>query len=203
MLILALNGSPHREGNTAFLLNNALAEIKAAGVETSLLQVAEGIYDAKNPFCLCCSTPCDGRCYKNTRLAEMFDLLRRADGILLGSPVYFGTVSAQLKSFWDKTRLLRREKYLINVVGGALAVGGSRFGGQETTLRALQDMMLCQGMIVVGDAHLEEDAGHQGACAQQPAAADVSGPARARVLARHVLEVAEVTAGLRRRGVVE
>ena len=92
----------------------------------------------------------------------MFDLLRRADGILLGSPVYFGTVSAQLKSFWDKTRLLRREKYLINVVGGALAVGGSRFGGQETTLRALQDMMLCQGMIVVGDAHLEEDAGHQG-----------------------------------------
>ncbi len=203
MFILALNGSPHREGNTAFLLNSALAEIKSVRVETGLLQVAEGIYDAKNPFCLYCSTPCDGRCYKNTKLAEMLDLMSKADGILLGSPVYFGTVSAQVKSFWDKTRLLRREKYLLNVVGGALAVGGSRFGGQETTLSALQDMMLCQGMIVVGDAHHEDDAGHLGACAQQPATADVSGLARARILAKHILEVAEATAGLRRRRVVK
>lgn len=203
MFILALNGSPHREGNTVIMLNNALEEIKAAGVETSLVHVSEGMSDVKNPFCLYCSTPCDGRCYNNTRLGEMFDLMRRADGILLGSPVYFGTVSAQVKSFWDKTRLLRREKYLLNVVGGALAVGGSRFGGQETTLRALQDMMLCQGMIVVGDAHQDDDAGHQGACAQQPSAADLAGLARARILARHVLEVAEATSGLRRRRVIE
>ena len=77
------------EKGILLLLNNALAEIKAAGVETSLLQVAEGIYDAK-PFCLCCT--CDRRC-KNTRLAEMFDLLRRADGILLGGPC----ISAQFQ----------------------------------------------------------------------------------------------------------
>lgn len=199
MFILALNGSPYREGNTAVMLNNALEEIKAPGVETILLQVSEGLSDVKNPFCLYCSTPCDGRCYKNTRLAEMFELMSRADGILLGSPVYFGTVSAQLKSFWDKTRLLRREKYLLNVVGGALAVGGSRFGGQETTLRAVHDMMLCQGMILVGDAHPDDDAGHHGACAQQPSISDLSGLARSRILARHVLEVAAATSGLRRR----
>lgn len=199
MFILALNGSPHREGNTAFMLNNALEEIKNAGVETSLIQVSEGLSDVKNPFCRHCITPCDGRCYSNTRLAEMFELMRRADGILFGSPVYFGTVSAQIKAFWDKTRLLRREKYLLNVVGGALAVGGSRFGGQETTLRALQDMMLCQGMIVVGDAHPDDDAGHQGACVQQPSETDLSGLARSRILARHVLAVAEATADLRLR----
>lgn len=199
VFILALNGSPRREGNTTYLLNNALEEIKAYGVETRLLQVTDGLADVRNPFCLYCSTPCDGRCYDNTRLAEMFDLMRRADGILMGSPVYFGTVSAQVKSFWDKTRLLRREKYLLNVVGGALAVGGSRFGGQETTLRAIQDMMLCQGMIVVGDAHKDDDAGHQGACAQQPAADDLPGLARSRILAKHVLEVAEATSHLRRK----
>ena len=199
MFILALNGSPHKEGNTAVLLNNALKEIRADGVKTGLLHVAEGVYDARNPFCLYCSTPCDGRCYKNTRLGKMLNLLGRADGVLLGSPVYFGTVSAQLKSFWDKTRALRREKQLLNVVGGALAVGGSRFGGQETTLRALQDMMLCQGMIVVGDAHQDDDAGHQGACAQQPAGDDRAGLARSRILARHVLQVARSTVGLRQR----
>ncbi|HOV80096.1 MAG TPA: flavodoxin family protein [Bacillota bacterium] len=199
MLILALNGSPHKEGNTALLLNAALEAAESAGARTGLLHVCEEISDAVIPFCFYCSTPCDMKCYRGTRLEHAFELMRRADGILLGSPVYFGTVSAPLKSFWDKTRLLRSEKSLLNVVGGALAVGASRFGGQETTVRALQDMMLCQGMIVVGDGSYEDDAGHQGACAQQPSGADLAGLRRSRILARRVVEVAAATSSLRKR----
>ncbi len=199
MYILALNGSPHREGNTAFMLGAALEEVASAGARTGLIHVSEELADVKYPFCLYCSSPCDGRCYKNSKLAKVLELMRKADGVLLGSPVYFGTVSAPLKCFWDKTRILRSEKQLLNVVGGALAVGASRFGGQETTLRALQDMMLCQGMIVVGDGHLEDDAGHQGACAQQPSRSDMSGLERSRILGRRVLIVAKATSGLRKR----
>lgn len=201
MFILALNGSSHREGNTACMLSAALEAVKAAGARTAMIHVSESVSDARTPFCLYCSTPCEARCYKDTRLASVFELMRQADGILLGSPVHFGTVSAQLKSFWDKTRLLRSEKSLLNVVGGALAVGASRFGGQETTVRTLQDMMFCQGMIVVGDGHREDNAGHQGACAQQPSGADVEGLKRSRILAGRVLEVAETTSGLRKRTV--
>ena len=199
MFILALNGSSHREGNTAILLGAALAVVQAAGASTALIQVSESLAGVTTPFCHYCSTPCEAGCYRDTGLASAFELMRQADGLLLGSPVHFGTVSAQLKAFWDKTRLLRSDKSLLNVVGGARAVGASRFGGQETTVRALQDMMLCQGMIVVGDGSPEDDAGHQGACAQRPSGSDLEGLKRSRILARRVLEVAEATNRLRRR----
>lgn len=197
MLILAVNGSPHREGNTAMMLKAALEEIKGPGVETGFIQVSEALSGLKQPYCICCSTPCTGKCYRGTQLEEVFNLFRRADGIILGSPVYFGTVSAQLKTLWDKSRLLRKEKVLLNVVGGAVVNGGARFGGQETTLRAMHDMMLVQGMTVVGDGYVEDDAGHQGACAKRPVQEDPQGFARARILGKRILEVARATRELR------
>ena len=45
-----------------------------------------------------------------------------------------------------------------------------RFGGQETTIKAIHDLMLVQGLIIVGDGHRDFDSGHQGACAQRPVA---------------------------------
>lgn len=197
MFIVGINGSPNKKGNTAFMLKTALEAAEAAGARTAVIHVADSLAGTGQPFCVYCSMPCDARCYRGTPLAEALQILREADGILVGSPVYFGTVSAQLKSFWDKTRLLRSEKSLLNVVGGVLAVGASRFGGQETTVRAIQDMMFCQGMIVVGDGHLDDDAGHQGACAQRPSASDVVGLKRCRILARRIVEVAQATVGLR------
>ncbi|OAT85808.1 flavodoxin family protein [Desulfotomaculum copahuensis] len=199
MLILAINGSPRASGSTAKLLLSTQEVFTTAGAEFVLLQVSEALTALKTPYCVVCSNPCTGKCYAGTPLAGMLALMRRADGLLIGSPVYFSTVSAQLKSFWDRTRLLRRDKALVNVVGGALAVGGARFGGQETTLRAIHDMMLCQGMTVVGDGFGEDDAGHQGVCAQDPAGSDSEGIKRAQVLARRVAEVAGATAGLRAR----
>ncbi len=197
MLIVAINGSPNPKGNTAHMLRVALDEVAGAGGECHFMQVSELIGSAKVPYCVACSNPCKGHCFRGTALEEAFGLLRRCDGIIMGSPVYFCTVSAQLKSFWDKTRSLRKDKALLNVVGAALAVGAARFGGQETTLRAMQDMMLCQGMTVVGDGFIDDDAGHQGACAQRPSSEDQDGIKRTRVLARRVLEVARATMELR------
>jgi len=45
-------------------------------------------------------------------LEEAYEILKKADAIVMGSPVYFGSVSAQLKAFFDKTRKLRSEKAL-------------------------------------------------------------------------------------------
>jgi|AGTN01.2.fsa_nt_gi Multimeric flavodoxin WrbA len=197
MFVAVINGSPNPEGNTNRLLKEAFNLLEGAGVETVYIQVSEIMSGLKVPFCVACSNPCRGNCYAGTSLARAFDLLRRADGMIMGSPVYFCTVSAQLKAFWDKTRALRKEKALLNVVGGALTVGAARFGGQETALRAMHDMMLCQGMTLVGDGHWENDPGHQGPCAVRPAEDDMNGINRARILARRVLEVAGATAPLR------
>ncbi|MBE3573359.1 MAG: flavodoxin family protein [Moorella humiferrea] len=198
MLIVGINGSPKKEGNTAFLLREGLAAAAGAGAETALIHVADALADQKIPYCTQCSNPCRGACSRNNALGEAFDLLRRADGILLGSPVYFGSVSAQLKAFWDKSRVLRKEKALYNVVGAGVAVGGSRFGGQETTLKALFDMMLIQGMMIVGDGFIEADCGHQGSCGQAPAEKDEFAIARVRLTGRRLAEVAAATAPLRR-----
>lgn len=198
MLIIALNGSPHKNGNTAFLLKEALQTIEQPGVETKLYHVAEAVAEAKHSFCNCCTTPCTGVCYKGTLLEQIFNDLRQADGIILGSPVYFGTVSAQMKAFWDKSRALRKEKALIDVVGAAITNGASRYGGQESTARALMDIMLTQGMTVVGDGFYEDDAGHQAACGERPTQQDQVAIKRARILAKRVLTLATATAAMRR-----
>ncbi|MHB8170918.1 MAG: flavodoxin family protein [Thermincolia bacterium] len=198
MFILGLNGSPRQDGNTVFLLNTALKVAAEMGAETKLLHVAEALETAKVPYCNVCTEPCTGICSKGNKLGEMYELMREADGIIIGSPVYFGTVTAQLKGFWDKTRFLRKDKALVNTVGGVLAVGGARFGGQETTVRAAQDMMLVQGMTVIGDGFFDDDAGHQGACAQRPADEDAFGIKRVQILARRVVEVAGATVDLRK-----
>ncbi|MCL6559944.1 MAG: flavodoxin family protein, partial [Firmicutes bacterium] len=97
------------------------------------------------------------------------------------------------------TRKLRSRKALINVVGGGVVSGSSRFGGQETTLQALTSMMLCQGMTVVGDGHPDDDPGHAGVCLQHEAGEDDQGLMRARILARRVVDVSRATRMLRAR----
>ncbi|MEW5784654.1 MAG: flavodoxin family protein [Bacillota bacterium] len=197
MLIIALNGSPNPDGNTAHLLELALQAVKREGARGELVHVAAVLDSQKDPFCRACASPCPGRCYRNSELETVFSRLRRADGIIMGSPVYFGTISAQLKAFWDKSRKLRAEHALLNTVGTAVTVGAARFGGQETTLKALHDIMLVQGMILVGDGHHSADAGHQGTCAQRPADTDLNAAGRVEIAARRVVEVSGATASLR------
>lgn len=198
MLIIALNGSPNKSGNTAYLLGLALETVMSESVETKLLQIPEALATAKHPFCTCCSTPCSMICYKGTMLEGLYNDVRRADGIILGSPVYFGTVSAQMKAFWDKTRALRKDKALIDVVGAAVTTGSSRFGGQESAVRALHEIMLTHGMTIIGDGYYGDDAGHQGACAQKPSSEDQSGIKRTQIMAKRLIEMARITAVIRR-----
>ena len=199
LLIVAINGSPNSEGNTSLLLQQALEECAIRGADTQLLNCREVFKDQRNPFCIACSSPCTGKCYKNKELANAYELISRADGLILGSPVYFGTISAQLKTFFDKSRVLRTEKKLLNVVGGAITSGASRFGGQETTIRAMHDIMLVQGMIIIGDGYHEDDCGHMGAAAQRPAQEDENAIQRSRIMGKRIVEVAQTTSKLRKK----
>ncbi|MFZ5596836.1 MAG: flavodoxin family protein [Bacillota bacterium] len=198
MLFIALNGSPNKNGNTAAMLGTVCTVIESLGGKCITVRVSEVMAELRMPFCAACSNPCLGTCYKGSRLEEIFSLMESADGLVVGSPVYFCTVSAHMKAFWDKTRQLRKKRALLNTVGGALAVGGARYGGQETTLRAIHDIMLCHGMTVVGDGYYDEDCGHQGVCAQNPFSGDPEGHKRAAILARRVYEVAGATGDIRR-----
>jgi multimeric flavodoxin WrbA len=195
--VIGLNGSPKKNGSTAYLLELTLKIARQEGAETELIHVEPLLQSQKYPYCRDCSSPCTGVCYRGSTMEQAFRILVQADAIIIGSPVYFGTVSAQIKGFWDKSRKLRSAHALLNKVGAAVTNGGGRFGGQETTLKTLHDMMLIQGMILVGDGHASADAGHPGCCAQAPAYGDKNALQRAEILARRVVEVARVTAALR------
>ncbi len=168
MKIIGINGSPRKNSNTLFLLDKALTVAKEADADVSIINVTETLKKLNHSFCNHCSSPCNKSCYKNTLLEKQYRKLANADAIILASPVYFGSVSAQLKAFWDKTRALRTDHKLVGKIGAAISVGASNYGGQETTIRTLQDMMFIQGMTLVGNGLLNVNVGHQGACAQQP-----------------------------------
>lgn len=169
MYIVALNGSPNNDGNSAFLLN----EIKkhCDGAQFEIISVHEAVSDAKTPFCTNCTTPCQKACYKGTKLEEAFDKVEKADFVIFASPVYFGSMSAQLKAFFDKTRALRGEKKWLGKPMAAVSVGASKYGGQERTVDHIHSCALVCGMKIVGNGS-EVNMGHFGVSAHRPANED-------------------------------
>ena len=73
-----------------------------------------------------------------------------ADGILLGSPVYWVNVTTLMKNFMDRSRYLHVHKNLLyGKVGAALTTAGLLHGGQETTLKIMEYYLQLQGLHVV------------------------------------------------------
>jgi len=164
VLVVGISGSPRKAGNTEFLLSEALALAGERGFQTERLLCSE----LKIDFCDDCGECSKGRtCSKDDDMAGVLDWLEKADGIIVASPVYFGCVTAQLKAVFDRTIPLRRQGFrLKDRIGCAIAVGGSRNGGQEKVLEAVHAWMHIHGMIVVGDNS------HFGGIAVRPAAED-------------------------------
>ncbi|NLB81736.1 MAG: flavodoxin family protein [Clostridiaceae bacterium] len=188
MYVVGLNGSPRSESNVRYLINKVLERCRLGGAETEIIDVPQIINSARQPFCVVCSNPCSGDCYKGTLLEGAFEKIIKADALIIGSPVYFGSMSAQLKAFFDKTRKLRGEKSLIGKPCGFIAVGASRFGGQEATLTAMHAIALVQGMTILGTGHNSYDAGHIGISSQQPSDKDDNAISRCESLAMRIMD---------------
>lgn len=113
-----------------------------------------------------------------------------SDGVIAGSPVYFGTMAAEVKGAFD--RLIGTRKEMLGKVGAAFASSNHPSGGKETTLLSILQAMLIYGMIIVGDPF--ESGGHYGLALS----GDPTDEARedARLLGRRVAETALRLAGL-------
>lgn len=187
MKIFGINGSPRKKSNTRFLLEKALDACEKEGAEIEIFDAMQVLDDQDVPFCVHCSSPCNTSCYTGKKLEKVFDKFSSGDGIILASPVYFGTVSAQLKAIWDMSRAVRTEHALVGKVGAAISVGASTYGGQETTLRALHDMLLVQGMTIVGNGVKGGDVGHQGVAGKQKVFEDARAIEDARNIGKRVM----------------
>lgn len=146
MKVLAINGSPRKKGNTQILLDAALDEFRGAGAEAETISMAE--YNVK---------PCTGceRCYQKLwdcpigdDAVKVLKKMAYADALLVGSPVYFGGVTAQLKALFDRSSMPYQQQELRDKVGGALAVGQGLHGGQELTVSQIVAFFMCHDMLV-------------------------------------------------------
>jgi len=164
MMILGISGSPTKGGNTEYILDEALRVASERGFKTELLLCSS----LEVKYCDDCGDCARGKpCPIKDDMDKFYEQMNEADGIIISSPVYFGTVTAQIKAVFDRTILLRRQGFkLKDKVGCALTVGGSRNGGQEKAIDAIHAWMHIQGMIVVGDDK------HFGGIAVRPAAED-------------------------------
>ncbi len=146
--ILGISGSP-RKGNTDALVKSALAICKNNGFETDFVSLSDiDINYCDN--CDLCKT--EYNCSKDDSVMEILEKMRKSDCIIIGSPTYFGSVTGKLKSLFDRTLPLRRHNFkLEDKLGCAIAVGGSRNGGQEFTIQTIHHWMLIHGMQIIGD----------------------------------------------------
>ncbi len=196
MKIIGVSASPRKNQSTAFALAQCLDEVKLTASASGIVVDIETIDLAGLKINGCIS--CDA-CKKGLLCSQSddFKLLipKLADpeisGIIVASPVYMGCMSCQAKAFIDRSVLFRRNGFRFrNLLGGALAVGGSRNGGQELTIQAIHAGMMIHDMIIIGDGD------HFGGIAwgKHPDGhtADTTGITTARNLGRRMVEVAQM-----------
>lgn len=149
MEITGISGSPNAAGNNERIVDLVLSIAEEKGYETDKILLSQ----LKVMPCSDCGT-CRSKkeCPIDDDMEEIYGKLETSDAFIVTSPVFFGSVSAQLKALFDRTILLRRNGFLLKgKVGGAIAIGGSRNGGQEFTIQAMHAWMHIHGMLVVGD----------------------------------------------------
>lgn len=149
MKILGICGSHRKNSASEYLLNVTLEICKQAGFETQLITLADKKIEACDA-CDYCKTA--KACHIKDDMQTLYKKLIQADGVVIASPTYFASVSGKLKDFMDRTLVLRRDNFkLRNKVGGAIAVGASRNGGQEFVCMQIHNWMLLHEMIPVTD----------------------------------------------------
>ena len=146
MKVIGITCSPRKGGNTEILVREALAGAKESGAEVDLLR----IYEMKIAPCDGCTT-CHptGECRIKDDMQKVYKKILAADGIILGSPVYFWSVSGQAKTLMDRTYALRYPHHkLRNKVGGAIVATGRR--GSVNALSVINNFFLGHDMLATG-----------------------------------------------------
>jgi len=147
MKVIGVSGSPRKKGNTEFLIQLALDEIRKEGIDTEIITLANKTINPCNA-CMACKKD-KNRCVIEDDFEPMFLKMREADGLILGTPVYFGSATPNIKSFMDRTGYVCRqgENFFYRKVGAPIVV--ARRAGQNFTLAQLTFFLLLMGMIVV------------------------------------------------------
>lgn len=153
MKVIAINGSPRKNGNTAMLIDTVLAELKKEGIETEQVQLG----GKKIHGCMACM-----KCFENqNRLCSIDNdalnvtvtKMLEADGIIIGSPTYFANVSTEVKALIDRAGLVAiANGHMLKRKVGAAVVAVRRAGATDA-FDAINKFFFINQMIVPGSVY--------------------------------------------------
>ena len=176
MKVLLINGSPKAKGNTAFALEQMAEVFADQGIDAEIIQV--GHLPIRG--CIACGS-CykTGKCIFDDAVNEVAEKLETADGLVLGSPVYYASANSTLTAFLD--RLFYSSHYDKRMkVGASIAV--ARRGGCSATFDQLNKYFTISGMPVASSHYWNSiHGGKPGEAAQ-----DAEGIATVRNLAKNM-----------------
>lgn len=150
MKVVLICGSPRAQGNTAQAIEACAKVIEAQGLDTKIISLA----DKKIESCIACrSCGKTGHCVLDDGANEIIDEIRNSQGLIVGSPVYFGTARGDVMSLMQRIGMVSRahDQFLKNMVGGPIAV--ARRGAHTATLQEMLMFFLINGMFVPGSTY--------------------------------------------------
>jgi multimeric flavodoxin WrbA len=153
MRVLCVNGSPREKGNTHIMLQRTCKTLAEAGCQIDEAHV-ESLGVAPCRACMLCTEIKDGHCHgHHDGCNGLIDRTRAADVILLGSPVYFGSLTGQIKAYMDRVGFVSRvtDQFLARKIGAAVVP--ARRAGQLFTFAEVNMWFLINGMVVPGSSY--------------------------------------------------
>ena len=152
MKVLAVNGSPRHNGNTAHMLAAVLEVCQKAGLETELYR-AGGKPVRGCTGCRSCYSKHPGQCVSDDWVQELYPKMKEADAIILGSPTYYSDLTPELKVVIDRCGYLGgSEGNPFSHKIGAAVTAVRRSGGIHT-LDSIQHFFLINDMIIPGSTY--------------------------------------------------
>jgi len=147
MKVVGIVGSGNPGGNTEIITRIALEEVEKEGLETELISLAGKKIQPCDGCRSCVKT---GKCHFKDDFEAIFLKMKKADGIILSTPVYYGAAAPQLVSFLSRF-YSKKNKPLRNKVGGPIVV--ARRAGQNFTFAQIMFFFMIQEMIVPGSTY--------------------------------------------------
>ena len=153
MKVIAINGSPRKDGNTAMLIETVFTELRQEGIETERVQLG-GRKIHGCTACMKCFKSQNKRCaIDNDILNELVARMIEADGIIIGSPTYFANVSSEVKALIDRAGLVAiANGHMLKRKAGA-AVVAVRRAGATNVFDAINKFFFINQMIVPGSVY--------------------------------------------------
>lgn len=146
MKVVLINGSPHKDGTTFRALNEVAFSLNKNGVDTEIITVGDKEVVGCNVCCYCVK---NHKCIKDDIVNEVIEKIEQADGVIVGSPVYFASLNGSLKSLLD--RVFFAKKSFAHKPAAAVAV--ARRAGTTATIDIINKYFTINNMPVISSCY--------------------------------------------------